>query len=243
MTDIAESFATGEWAFTTEVVDEFDEHVRASVPHYDLIQEMVAAVADWALPAHGTVADLGASTGTTTALLAARHPSRHIFASLYDLSDDMLDRARRKLEPYPNVTVRYSTAPIEAGPYIHVKADLTVSLFTLQFLPYDARVDTLRLARAHADAAGTLLVAEKVRPADSRWAEIANDLSHDWKAAHDLSDTAIRAKARALRGVLQPLPAEALTDAMVTAGWVGPEVIFRWHSWTLIGAHATKNGY
>jgi tRNA (cmo5U34)-methyltransferase len=71
---------------------------------------------------------------------------------------------------------------------------------------------------------------------------LAGDLSHDWKAENGIADTAIRAKAQALRGVLRPYSMDALLASITTAGWVDPEVIFRWHQWVLVGAFATHDG-
>ena len=121
----------------------------------------------------------------------------------------------------------------------HVNADLTLILFTLQFLTAPDRVTALRHAREHAARTGALIVAEKIRPRDSRWAEIGSDVSHDWKAAHGIPDAAIRAKARALRGVLIPHTQDTLTASIRAAGWKSPEVLFRWHQWAVVGAFAT----
>lgn len=240
--DIAERFDTGAWTFTPEVADVFPEHVRASVPFYDAIQDLVAEAADWLLPDRGTVADLGAATGITVHRIAARHPARRLHAVLYDTETAMLDRASEALAGASNLTARYVPADITAGPLQHERADLTLALFTLQFLPLPDRITTLTHARAASSNTGALLIAEKVRAPDSRWAEIANDASHDWKAAHGIPDTAIRAKARALRGVLQPYPETTLLQAVTQAGWCCPEVLFRWHSWLVAGAFASPTG-
>lgn len=241
MSDVAERFGAGGWTFTPEVVGVFDEHVRASVPHYDVIQQMVAAASDWLLPAEGVYADLGSSTGTTASLILARHADRNVSAYLYDEQPDMVAKARENLTGHGSA-VRAVTARIQHGPLHHTDADLTTALFTLQFLPVADRVAALRLARDASKASGALLVAEKVLPADPRWAEIANDCSHDWKADHGLGDAAIRAKARALRGVLRPVPVDGLTRLVTAAGWVDADVIWRWHSWVLLGAFATHDG-
>lgn len=240
--DIAETFPTGAWQFTPAVADVFPEHVRASVPYYDAIQDLVAETADWLLPDGGLVADLGAATGITVHRIAARHPERHLRAVLYDTEPAMLDHAAETLAGLTNTAAEYVPADISAGPLMHTGANLTLSLFTLQFLPLPDRVTALAHARAAAADTGALIVAEKVRPLDSRWSEIAADASHDWKAAHGITDTAIRAKARALRGVLQPHPETALVDAVTAAGWCCAETLFRWHSWAVIGAFATPTG-
>jgi tRNA (cmo5U34)-methyltransferase len=237
--DVAEQFATGSWAFTDDVVEVFDDHVRASVPFYDAIQNLVAEAADWLVPAGGLVADLGASTGTTVGAILDRHPERNIRAVLYDEQPAMLSKATgRLMQPAAAGRVDVHARRIEVGPLEHKDADLTVCLFTLQFLPWRDRATALRLAREASAPTGALMVAEKVRLADSRWAEIANDASLDWKAERGISAEAIRAKARALRGVLVPHPLNDLTTVIHGAGWGTPEVLFRWHQWVLLGAYA-----
>jgi tRNA (cmo5U34)-methyltransferase len=240
--DIAERFTTGAWEFTPEVASVFPEHVRASVPFYDAIQDLVAEAADWLLPDEGTLADLGASTGTTAHRIAARHPGRKLRAFLYDREPAMLDRAAEDLSGLSNLHVAYVPGDFRHERLPHEDADLTVALFTLQFLSVPDRIAVLTGARQASASTGALIVAEKVRPPDSRWAEIAAEASHDWKAAHGITDAAIRAKARALRGVLQPYPEATLLSAINAAGWTCPEVLFRWHSWCVVGAFATPTG-
>ncbi|MFB7496073.1 methyltransferase [Streptomyces sp. NPDC056161] len=240
--DIAERFTTGGWQFTPDVAAVFPEHVRASVPFYDAIQDLVAEASDWLLPDGGLVVDLGASTGTTIHRIATRHPARALRARLYDTEPAMLTRAAELLASLSNLTTEYDDSDIRQPVNPHEGADLTLALFTLQFLSVPDRVTALHHARQGASATGALIVAEKVRPPDSRWAEIAYDASHDWKAQHGITDSAIRAKARALRGVLQPHPEPTLVQVVQDAGWCCPEVLFRWHSWLVLGAFATPTG-
>jgi tRNA (cmo5U34)-methyltransferase len=238
MADIAEQFPAGGWSFTQDVADVFPDHVRASVPYYDVIQATVAEMADWLIPDGGLVADLGASTGTTVRLICDRLPGREIRAALYDESEPMLDRARLALDGHAS-QLDVHTASLPADPLKHSGADLTLALFLLQFLPAAAdRVGVLRAARGCSADTGALLVAEKTRPVDSRWAEIANDVSHDWKAAHGISDAAIRAKARSLRGVLIPWTLRQTIRTIESAGWHNTEILYRWHSWAVLGAWA-----
>jgi tRNA (cmo5U34)-methyltransferase len=240
--DIAETFAAGAWSFTPDVVNEFDVHVRASVPFYDAIQDLVAGLSDWLVPHGGLIADLGASTGTTVGSILRRQAHRDVSAVLYDVEKPMLDRAAENLATAPARHIDYVRAPIQSPPLAHTDADLTLCLFTLQFLPLRDRVAALHLARMSARETGALIVAEKVRPLDSRWHEISTDSSHDWKAEHGISADGIRAKSRALRGVLVPHPQDTLIHSIRAAGWHDPEILFRWHQWTVIGAFATRCG-
>lgn len=242
--DVAEQFAPGGWSFTPEVAAVFGDHVRASVPMYDVMQHIVAEASDWLVPAEGRVADLGAATGVTCCAIAARHPERRIYFDLYDESEAMLAHAATNLRALPDLAGHRAVmhaCRIERGPVDHNPADLTLGLFVLQFLPDPAdRIRALTMARARAAPGGALIVAEKLRPRDTRWAEIAADVSHDWKAEHGVSDAAIRAKARALRGVLIPSTGDQLAAMIRAAGWSSPEILFRWHQWALVGAFAGR---
>jgi tRNA (cmo5U34)-methyltransferase len=232
-TDIADAFTPGTWEFTPEVVTEFDNHVRQSVPHYDLIQGAVAELSDWLAPDGAIVADLGVSTAETPHRIAQRHPARELTFIGYDTSSDMLRAAREKVPGI--ITYKLDIAAEELR---HADADLTVSLFTLQFLPPHQRVYTLQKALDSSRAGGAILIAEKVQATDSRWFEIGAELSWDYKATAGIPSDAIRSKAASLRGVLRPLTAESILDQFQEAGWVGATCLFKWHQWCLFGAFA-----
>jgi tRNA (cmo5U34)-methyltransferase len=232
MSDIADRFPAGGWEFTPEVTEVFDEHVRASVPYYDDIQAMVAEFSDWLLPDGGMFVDLGASTCTTLETICARHPNRRVRAELYDEEPSMLDRAKEKTANL-NVLANFHVQRLQK-PFKHVNADLTVALFTLQFLREQERVPVLAEARRCTTPGGAIILAEKIRPQSSLLAEIAMDASHDFKAAAGIPDQAIRSKARALRGVLMPQTFHQLTRQMYEAGWHEVDVVFRWHQWVIV---------
>jgi tRNA (cmo5U34)-methyltransferase len=232
MADIADRFPAGGWEFTPEVTEVFDEHVRASVPYYDDIQAMVAEFSDWLLPNNGCFADLGASTCTTLETICARHPNRRIRAELYDEEPSMLEQAKRKTAGL-NILANFHNQRLQQ-PFKHTNADLTVALFTLQFLREQDRVQVLAEACRCSAPGGAIVLAEKIRPQNALLAEIAMDASHDFKAAAGISDTAIRSKARALRGVLMPQSMNQLIGQLYEAGWHGVDVVFRWHQWVIV---------
>lgn len=231
--DVADAFDAGAWEFTPEVVAEFDHHVRQSVPFYDIIQDAVAELSDWLAPTGSVVVDLGVSTGETFKRITTRHPDRDYNLVGYDTSQPMLTAAQVKV---PGVDTY--CRPIEDG-LVHADARLTLSLFTLQFLPPEARVHVLRNARVASQPDGAMLLAEKVREPDARWFEIGAELSWDRKADAGIDSGAIRSKARALRGVLRPATAADNLAVLADAGWHGATCLFRWHQWCLFGAFAS----
>jgi tRNA (cmo5U34)-methyltransferase len=242
MPDVADVFPAGGWEFTPDVVEAFDGHVRASVPFYDVIQAAVAELSDWLAPSGTEIADLGASTGTTAAAIIERHPDRSYRFHLYDESREMLDAARAKNRAIPegDSSLLWShRVVLGVDALAHNYANLTLALFTLQFLGPLVRKTVLEQARRAAAPDGVILVAEKVRVPDARWAEIATEVSWDVKADAGIPAESIRSKARALRGVLRPVRVESVFAELEAAGWVSPTVLFRWHQWVLVGAFAT----
>ena len=191
-------------------------------------------------PPAAYVADLGCSTGNTALAILDRHKDRLPSFACYDEAPAMLSRATAAINAMSGGRATGHITRLQDGEFRHDNADMTLLLFVLQFLPYPAdRLKVLTAARARAAPGGALIVAEKLRLTDSRWAEIAADVSHDYKAAAGVTDTAIRAKARALRGVLCPYTADATFTLIREAGWASPEILFRWHQWAVIGAFAS----
>ena len=59
------SAVEGGWEFTSEVAENFDTHVRKSIPLYDEIQQMTVDMSEWFIKDNSVVYDIGSSTGET----------------------------------------------------------------------------------------------------------------------------------------------------------------------------------
>ncbi|TDC86442.1 methyltransferase domain-containing protein [Actinomadura sp. 7K507] len=237
--DLTDRFTTpGSWEFTAEVADDFDNHVRLSVPFYDDVQQLIERLSDWLAPEKATIADLGASTGTTARLISQRHPERALNFHLYDSQESMLEIAHEKLRD-TSATSHYHASRIEHG-LCHYDAKLTLALFTLQFLEPGDRLKVLRDARERSQPHGALIVAEKLRLVDPRWQEIAICSSHDYKAEKGIGARAIYVKERSLRGVLNPLTDRQQREMLHESGWTSIETLFRWQQWVMYAAFASN---
>lgn len=245
MSDVAHNFGSGGWSFTPSVVEVFDQHVVANVPHYDVVQEVVAHLSDWLAPAGATVVDFGASTGTTTEMIGLRHPDRSLHFHLYDTEAAMLDAARDKHSLRKSLSSHswnYHREDVTVAPTRHENADLTLSLFTLQFLPPHKRRDALLALRNSArNGTGAIVIAEKVEQPSAFWQEVANEATWDYKSSAGVDADTIRAKARALRGVLVPLPEDAIVPLLASSGWSNAVCVWRWHQWGVWAATADPN--
>ncbi len=231
MDDLSGKFDSGAWEFTPEVVAQFDEHVGVHVPNYQLIQELVVHLSDWFAPSGSCVVDVGAATGTTIKMIVERHPKRDLNFVLYDVERSMLDAADAKLSLVDG-NFSFSARDLSSEDAAHEEADLTICLFTLQFVSSHQRVALLRKMREAArDHTGTLILAEKLEMNTGLWQEIANEATWDHKASHGVPAEDIRLKAKALRGVLQPMTAWELEMNLDEAGWGSKLNVYRWYNW------------
>lgn len=214
----------GSWTFGGEVPAAFDSHVERSVPAYHECHAMIADLADQLVPAGGRCYDLGCSTGALTALLAERLAPRRAEVVGVDREPDMVRQAAERCAQLSGVRLLTSgVEELELEP-----ADLVVSYYTLQFVPLRVRREVLESIRRALAPAGALILFEKVLAPTARSQEVAVGAYHDWKRGQGFSDDEIAAKARSIRGVLQPLsPAE--NEAMLRRAGFGDVMhVFRW---------------
>jgi tRNA (cmo5U34)-methyltransferase len=227
--------ASGSWTFGGAIAAGFDEHARASIPWYDACHQLIADLADHLVPAGGRCYELGCSTGTLTELLAARLEARGAHVVGIDAEPDMIERARERCAARSNAA--FQTARVEEATL--EPADLAVSFYTLHFVPRRDRAATVARIRAALEPAGSLILFEKTLAPNAREQEIATAVYHDWKRRQGLSDREIAAKARSLRGVLDPQSEDENRSMLRAAGFAEPASIFRWLVWVGILTHAS----
>lgn len=231
---------TADWSFDN-MGPEFDEHVAAHLPGYADVQRLVALIATFHLPDGGVLADLGASTGLTVRTIADTIPQRRFSAYLYDADASMLEQARGRLAMLDAVNAHYVETDLDVrhrSAFEHTDADLTVAMWLLQFLTPAARRPLLQLARSRSAPGGAIIVATKTRMAEPRWQEVAEAALDDYKAEHGVTPEQRAAKTKALRGTMRVDTDAAIVADLRASGWHTPTLLWRWHVWSVIGAHA-----
>lgn len=219
-----------DFAFDAGVSAVFDDMVSRSVPFYTELQRMLVDLAVEFLPEeNGVVCDLGCSTGTTLALLAAhpRSPASTRFIGV-DNAPDMLDRARTKL-----------ASGIAAGRVELIEADLAAGMhlprchvvlmnWTLQFVRPLHRESVLRWVADRIESPGALLLSEKVLVADSLLNRTYIELYLQYKRRNGYTDREIQRKREALENVLVPYRVEENTQMLQRCGFGTVDSFFRW---------------
>jgi tRNA (cmo5U34)-methyltransferase len=131
------------------------EMIRADVPHYDLLQdEIAAATADVAAT---RILELGVGTGETARRVLALHPGAKLVG--IDSSEEMLAVAREALPGEGDLRVGRLEDPLPEGPF-----DLVVSALAVHHLDGAGKRDLFRRIAAVLERDGVLVLGDVVVP-------------------------------------------------------------------------------
>jgi tRNA (cmo5U34)-methyltransferase len=205
------------WAFDKKVTDNFDAHVEKSVPLYHLGHELVAQVSDFFLPRDSLCYELGCSTGALTAKLAERNRGKKVRFVGIDHEAEMITRATERCRDLDE------DISLECKDILDVDfepCDMVVAYYTVQFIrPRNRQILIDRIYQS-LNWGGALLMFEKVRGPDARFQDMFSALYTDYKLNHGYSPENIVAKARSLKGVLEPFSTQGNLDLLQRAGFV-----------------------
>lgn len=207
------------WSFGGNVWRHFDQHIRASVPGYDLVHDTILDLADGFLGPGKRACDLGCSTGTLTARLA--HQFRGIEVMGVDIEPSMIAAAKRLLPDRPHYRcgdVRTLELP---------RLEFACACYTLMFLPPSDRLDVLRRVHAALSPGGGFVLAEKVIRQDPVHEAHCQRQHYAFKRRQGLSKQEIAHKARSIEGTLIPLTELENVALLRQAGFAQIQLVCR----------------
>jgi len=209
----------------------FDDMLDRSVPHYRIIQEMVAELAcDFARP-QTTVVDLGCSTATSIVALDHLLPRDLDVRFLgIDSSEEMLVKARAK------IAEREVRRPVEL-----LCADLNKSLplegvsvallvLTLQFVRPLQRERLLLDVRKGLVDGGCLIMVEKVLGDTPLFNRLWIDHYYKFKERNGYTKLEIAQKREALENVLIPYRLDENRELLARCGFAQADTFFKWYN-------------
>jgi tRNA (cmo5U34)-methyltransferase len=219
----------GDFKFGKETASVFDDMVDRSVPFYDEIQRMTADIAaDFGAP--GTnLYDLGCATGNTLLALDRVVDPGVRFVGV-DNSDDMLAKARQKLEAN-KMTRAFELVNGDLDQFQMMEnASVAVMILTLQFVRPLYREKVIRKIHEGLNKSGCLILVEKITLTDSLLNRLFIKHYYEMKRRNGYSNTEITLKREALENVLIPYRYEENRDMLVAAGYSSVEEFFRWYN-------------
>jgi tRNA (cmo5U34)-methyltransferase len=224
-----EDAAFGDFAFTADVANVFDDMVSRSVPLYEEMQRMVCELAlDFSTP-NTNLYDIGCSTGTTLLMLdPLLDPSINFIG--VDNAPEMLEKAQRKIKQTgTNRLIDLQVADLHKGLFME-NASVVTMLLTLQFVRPLYRERVMKMIHSGLNDDGCVILIEKITSEDSTFNRLFIQHYYDFKRRNGYSELEIANKREALENVLIPYRLEENVQLLKEVGFRSVEVFFRWYN-------------
>ncbi len=212
------------WTFGGDVSKKFDEHVSKSVPLYHEGHDLITKVSDFFLSDGSTCYDLGCSTGKLACMLKEHNKLKNVKYIIIDCEKGMVEESHKRCANLGNITVMQSDLlDIEFE-----KTDLVISYYTIQFIKSKNRQVLFNRIFEALNWGGGFLLFEKVRGPDARFQDMMTAIYTDYKLDRGYTSDEILAKARSLKGVLEPFSTQGNMDLLKRAGFIDIMTIMKY---------------
>jgi tRNA (cmo5U34)-methyltransferase len=218
------SSSNAAWSFGGDTPNHFESHVSRSVPRYSDGHDIVLSVSDFFVNEDSVCYELGSSTGALTRKLAARHPASARWVGI-DVEPNMVKKAKELLQTQAQRNVEYVVDDILT--YQYEPADFMVAYYTIQFVRPRVRQELYNRIYESLNWGGAFLLFEKVRSPDARFQDITSSIYTDYKLNQGYAAEEVIAKARSLKGVLEPFSTAGNTDMLKRAGFSDVMTVFK----------------
>jgi tRNA (cmo5U34)-methyltransferase len=181
--------------FSFDTIQNFDDHIELSIPNYVNLRESVLRVATHFITENAIVYDLGCSTGVLLAKIRLNAPTTARLIGI-DRSDNLLGKSLSAGVTLVNDDLAREDLTLDP-------CELCLSLFTLQFLPIDARKRLIDTVYSALKPGGALIVAEKQYINDGYIQDLFTFSHYDMKLA-SFTAQEILEKQLSLRRIMRP---------------------------------------
>lgn len=212
------------WTFETkEIAETFDSHVREQLPWYDMVTDAVRYIIRNYLPEHGTVVDIGASTGNLIDKILPLVTERNGDVIAVEKSKDMIAVLNKKFLGRPSVWIHHEDI-VNADMH---KGEVYVMFLTMMFIPVEYRKTVIDAMRANCTKGGVIIVVDKVCDHGGYFSTVLKRLTMQFKLQQGAKAEDVLTKEMSLAGIQIPIdPAILGKDAKQFfrmgefAGWV-----------------------
>jgi tRNA (cmo5U34)-methyltransferase len=217
----------GRWKFDESVTAAFDDMLRRSIPQYDVMRAAVLAMGRPLVKHDTDIVDLGCSRGEALAPFVSAFGAYNRFVGI-EVSEPMLAVARERFKGYISSGLADIRKLDLREKYPPVKASLTLSVFTMQFVPIEHRQRVFQDVYDHTIPGGGFILVEKVLGETSKIDKMLVENYYQLKADNGYSQDAIERKRLSLEGVLVPVTAAWNAELLRQAGFRQVDCFWAW---------------
>ncbi|BAP30774.1 methyltransferase [Chryseobacterium sp. StRB126] len=205
------------WKFSGTVAENFDEHVKLSVPYYNQGHDLICSLSDFFVNNGSHIYEIGCSTGTLLEKIGNRNLNieKQIKITGIDIEQDMILQAKKKCADFNNINlICDDIINLELE-----KSDLIISYYSVQFINPRVRQLVINKIYESLNWGGAFIYFEKVRACDARFQDIISTLYMEYKLDRGYTPEEIISKQRSLKGVLEPFSTNGNLDLLKRAGF------------------------
>lgn len=192
------------WTFDKEVAGCFDNMLERSIPQYSVMRELTASLGFRFVQDGSNIVDMECSNGNAVMPFVEKFANRNKYY-LYDVSEPMLDIARKKYKKYIDMgTVAVDNFDIKNGIEVE-NCSLVLSVLTLQFTPIEYRQRIVDSVYRHLNRKGAFILVEKVLGNDFESDKMLVNEYYKMKSKNCYTQEQIERKRKSLEGVLVPI--------------------------------------
>lgn len=219
------------WTFKDrEVVNKFDNHVRQSVPLYEVFHSQIRSYSMYYIQSNSKVVDVGCSTGHLLSDIQKNSNKKHVEYIGIDTSPQMIEFCEENHEgTFINDEALY---------YEFEDCSFITSVLCLQFCEKEERKQIIKSIYNGLKQDGAFVMVEKVKTNILDIHDMYNDLYYDFKRNQGLTDKEILDKNSSLRGVMKPTTLEANILMLQEVGFKKIDIFFKYNNF--VGIIAVK---
>jgi tRNA (cmo5U34)-methyltransferase len=217
----------GRWAFDADVTAAFDDMLERSIPQYHVMRDAVFTLGKTFVRPKTDVVDLGCSRGEALSQFVSEFGAANRFVGV-EVSPPMLAAARDRFAGYiAAAVVDIRSLDLRTG-YPPAHASLTLSVFTLQFVPIEHRQRVVQDVYDHTLPGGAFVLVEKILGETAGLDRLFVDRYYALKAENGYSQDAIDRKRLSLEGILVPVTARWNIELLRMAGFRDVDCFWAW---------------
>ena len=222
------SLGTGGFSFKGKTTKYFEEHITKSIPFFSETHELISKLSTFFITNNSIVYDLGCSTGLVSRSIFQANNIKKFKIYGIDLSKEMIDLAKKKLDSKNKKIIRYVYADALKKKFF--KSDLIVSNYFIQFIHPKKRQLIFNKIYNSLNYGGGFIFFEKTRGPDARFQDMFTQLYNDYKSDKGFTEKEILNKSKSIRGYLEPFTEKENFNFLKRAGFKDYVTIFKYYS-------------
>ena len=196
--------------FSFNTIDDFDNHIEISVPNYSHIYDLLKSLSSYFIRENTNVYDLGCSTGLLLRNLSIENKLDNVEFIGYEIADNLKPKK-------PVYGYHWVKRDLTKGVQL-INTNLVFSIFTLQFLTIDERINLVNSVYESLNIGGAFIVCEKIFLSNGFMQDLFTFSYFDYKQ-RSFSSEVILQKQNDLRSIMRPLSNKANIDIFKRAGF------------------------